>query len=295
MDDRQLPEEGQAEPPVPVLAQRGPSLEDAPGWRRRGARGALQVAPVAVTHASHEWRLLEGYLFLALTLLGASLLLAFGDDRWHAGYVTALRVPITFAALILCGLAVSRLRLAKEGLLRTSTPAVKDVLTGLPDEQHFWLRLREEHKRMRRYGSLFTIAILDVDSLASVNKMYGEAGGDAVIRHVADVLRSSARATDVATRLGDDKFGLILLDCDRDNALAFVRRLNQYLANKPALLGRRGEEVSLPVTVSTGVAAALSQEMSPEEMMARARRSLDTAKGDREADRHQWNAWDAAL
>jgi diguanylate cyclase (GGDEF)-like protein len=295
LDDRQLPEEGQVEPPVPVLAQSGPSLEDAPGWRRRAAPDAQQAAPVAVTHASHEWRLLEGYLFLALTLLGGSLLLAFVDDRWNAGYVTALRVPITFAALIVCGLAISRLRLAKEGLLRTAAPAVRDILTGLPDEQYFWLRLREEHMRMRRYGSPFAIAILDVDRLTPINQMYGELGGDAVIKHVAEVLRLSERASDVATRLGADQFGLVLLDCDRDSALAFVQRLNQYLANKPALLGRSGEEVSLPVTVSTGVAASMSQEMSPEEMMARARRSLDMAKGEREADRHQWNAWDAAL
>ena len=62
------------------------------------------------------------------------------------------------------------MRLAEKGLVRTTSPAATDPVTGLPDEQYFWLRLREEHRRVRRYGSQASLAIIDVNNLASVNQ-----------------------------------------------------------------------------------------------------------------------------
>ena len=42
---------------------------------------------------------------------------------------------------------------------------------------------------MHRYGTTLSLAVFDVNNLASVNEAYGEAVGDAVLRHIADLWR----------------------------------------------------------------------------------------------------------
>ena len=232
-----------------------------------------------------ELRELENYLFLALLLVGAGLLLALVDEARPSPYITAMRASLTFALLVVCLTAVVRLRGARQGLVRTGAPSARDAITGLPDEQYFWLRLREEHARARRYGERFAVAILDVNSLASVNRSYGDAAGDAVLAHVARILESAKRGSDVAVRLTDDEFALLLLDCDRDGASAFVARVQQYLNGQPATLLFDGRTLTVPIGISIGVAAATDRETSSEELVARARHNLAAAKEERQLQR----------
>jgi diguanylate cyclase (GGDEF)-like protein len=235
-----------------------------------------------------ELRELEGYLFLALLLVGTALILALVEEVRPSGYLTAMRAAVTFALMVVCVTAISRLRSAGQGLVRTSAPSTRDAITGLPDEQYFWLRLREEHARARRYGEPFSVAVLDVNSLASVNRSYGEAAGDAVLGHVARVVESAKRGSDVAVRLTDDEFALLLLDCDPDGAAKFAARLQQYLNGQPVTLAFNGRTLNVPIGISIGLAAATNREMSSEELVARARHNLAAAKEERDLQRERW-------
>jgi len=235
-----------------------------------------------------ELKELENYLLLALLLVGVALGLALVEEARPSPHVTALRAAMTFALLVVCLTAVFRLRGARQGLVRSSMPSTRDAITGLPDEQYFWLRLREEHARTRRYGEPFSVAVLDVNSLASVNRAYGEAGGDAVLAHVARVLEAAKRGSDVAVRLTDDEFAFLLLGCDRDGASAFVTRVQQYLNGQPATLLLDGRTLTVPIGVSLGVAVATARETSSEELVARARHNLAAAKEEGDLQRERW-------
>jgi diguanylate cyclase (GGDEF)-like protein len=236
----------------------------------------------------HELREIEGYLFLALLLITAALVLALVEEARPSAYVTALRGAMTFALLVICITTIMRLRSARQGLVRTSIPSTRDAITGLPDEQYFWLRLREEHARTHRYGERFAVAVLDVNSLESVNRSYGEAAGDAVLAHVARVIESAKRGSDVAVRLTDDEFALLLLDCDRDGAAAFAARLQQYLNGQAATLVFDGRALTVPIGISIGFAATTSRETSSEELVARARHNLAAAKEEHALQRERW-------
>jgi diguanylate cyclase (GGDEF)-like protein len=186
--------------------------------------------------------------------------------------------------------AIYRSRAIVEGLIRTTTPSVRDALTGLPDEQYFRLRLREECKRVGRYGIPVSLAIIDVNSLASVNEAYGEACGDAVLSHIASILESTKRASDIAARLSDDEFALILLECARPDATRYVHRLEQYVARRPATVSVEGQPITLWIGVCIGLAAAADQDTSPEEMVAQARQDLQAAKEERDRRRERWTS-----
>ncbi len=225
---------------------------------------------------------MRSYLLGALILVSISLLLNFIGESRHVPNLAVASSIITLAAVGICLVAIYRLREIKEGLVRTTAPSATDLVTGLPDEHYFWLRLREEHKRVRRYGMPVSVVLIDVDDLASVNRQYGQACGNAVLAYVAGVLQSAKRASDVATWLSDDHFALILLECDKEGVSGFVRRLEQYVSGQPATLDVRGRVMTLQIGVCIGVAAAMQGETSAEELVGRARRSLEAAREERD-------------
>ncbi len=234
-----------------------------------------------------ELRELERYLFLALLLAGATLGLLAAEKVEPSPYLFATRFIMTFAVIVVCATAISRSRSARRGLVR-SAPSSRDAVTGLPDEQYFWLRLREEHARAQRYGEPFTVAVLDIGVLADVNRSHGEEGVEALLAHVGRTLDSAKRGSDVAVRLTDDEFALLLLDCDRNGASAFVNRLQQYLNGEPAHVIYGGRTLSIPLGASIGIAVVTSYDTSSEELVARARQSLAAAKEEKALQQERW-------
>lgn len=247
---------------------------------------SLPVRPAA-SKVPHELRELERYLFLAVLLAAATLGLVAAEKVEPSRYLFAMRFAMTFAVTVVCATAISRSRSARRGLVR-SAPSAHDAVTGLPDEQYFWLRLREEHARTRRYGEPFAVAVLDVHSLAAVNRSYGETAVDALLAYVARTLDSAKRGSDVAVRLSDDEFALLLLDCDRNGASALANRLQQYLSGEPAHINCAGRTLSIPLGASIGFAVVTNHETSSEELVARARQRLAAAKEEKALQQERW-------
>ena len=52
--------------------------------------------------------------------------------------------------------------------------------------------------------------MLDLDLFKEVNDSYGHAIGDALLKLVAEILRSCVREIDIVGRLGEDEFAIIL-------------------------------------------------------------------------------------
>ncbi len=267
----------------------GSSLEEAPGWQRPvplRRSPAVPVRPVD-TRVPREMRELERYLFLALLLLVTQMALILFQRVNHQVPFAAMGIVFAFAVLLICGTALGRLRRTRQGLVR-SAPTLRDSMTGLPDEQYFWLRLREEHARTRRYGGPFAVGVLDINGLSSINRSYGEAIGDAVLAYVGATLNTATRGSDVAVRLTDDEFGLLLLDCDNTGASAFTKRLYQYLNERPAVLSSDSRPFTVPIAVSIGIAVVTNHETSSEELVARARQNLAATKEEKALKRELW-------
>ncbi|HET7717403.1 MAG TPA: sensor domain-containing diguanylate cyclase [Bauldia sp.] len=118
---------------------------------------------------------------------------------------------------------------AKEELERLS---VTDELTGLHNRRGFY---RLAHRALGG-GRRFLLVYIDVDGLKHVNDRHGHAAGDALIKAVADALRSSFRHTDILARIGGDEFCVLVPDPHDDaetlrNAIKLrIEELNQASA-----------------------------------------------------------------
>lgn len=248
------------------------------------------IAPVTATAKRPQ---LKRYLLAVLGLVSLGLSLALIDERWDVSHLTTVNAILMVAVAATGLIAIHRTRVAEGEPIRTVTPSVGDPVTGLPDERYFWYRLREEYKQVHRYKTCVSVAIIDVNHLASVNGRYGKACGDAVLSHIADVLESSKRASDVAARLSDDELAVILLECTKDGASAFEHRLEYAVNRQPSKVTVNSQALTLWVGVCTGVATAMEGEANPEELVARARQDLEAAKEERDRRREFWTSTSA--
>jgi diguanylate cyclase (GGDEF)-like protein len=166
--------------------------------------------------------------------------------------------------------------------------AVVDLLTKLPTFAHFQRRLTDEFGRSRRMGKQVSVVLIDVNNLTAVNKEYGVTAGDEVLRHVATAVDGTRRYNDVVARLGDDEFGVLLLDCGDQGVSAFVERLEERLARESALAEVSGRMISLWAGVCTGSATSEPAVAEPDALLQAAMANLNGAKQDRERRRRMW-------
>ena len=92
-----------------------------------------------------------------------------------------------------------------------------DAMTGLANRMLFMDRLRQSMARAKR-GHRMAVLYIDLDRFKPVNDRLGHAAGDAVLKRVAERLRSVVRETDTVARLGGDEF--VVIQCGTASTLA---------------------------------------------------------------------------
>jgi diguanylate cyclase (GGDEF)-like protein len=127
--------------------------------------------------------------------------------------------------------------------------ARRDPLTGLLNHAAFSSAVDDELFRARRYDRGLTIVYFDLDEFKEVNDTFGHPEGDRVLRRVAEVLRQSLRASDLAGRMGGDEFAVCLIESDLETGGRFLARF-QDLADEETAAGRLPDDFS----VSAGLA-----------------------------------------
>ena len=112
--------------------------------------------------------------------------------------------------------------------------AYRDELTGLWNRRYFTERLTEELSRSRRQPKRhFSVMMIDVNDLKSINDSYGHPEGDLVLRWVAEFLERSLRTHDVLCRVGGDEFAVILPEIGAVGSAPLLTRLRMALSQAP--------------------------------------------------------------
>lgn len=175
-----------------------------------------------------------------------------------SGYVLVLSVAMA---------GLQRLRNIQQQLSRMAT---HDPLTGLVNARAFAARLTQELERTRRYTRPMALLYLDLDDFKVINDSHGHQTGDAVLRLVADAMRSSVRQADVVGRLGGDEFAVLMPETDSALADAAAKRLAASL--------RKVFKGTPTVTASIGVVSCAAPEANTDELLRRADQAMYEAK-----------------
>jgi len=191
------------------------------------------------------------------------------DSTFTRQDVAALRAISGVAAL---GLAAAH---SSAEAIRLTHAATIDSLTGLFNRRAFDLRLRQEIERARRSSGTLAVLMIDIDDFKAINDTHGHPVGDAVLKAIADVLRSVVRVFDFCARYGGDEFGIVMPNSERATSAAAAERIRERIATSYERDAHLAE--LRRVTVSIGVATMCAGETA-EETVQRADDSLYRAK-----------------
>ena len=151
--------------------------------------------------------------------------------------------------------------------------AQTDSLTGLFNRRAVSEQAPVMVEAAARAGLPVAAILVDIDHFKMVNDLYGHAGGDAVLRRVATVLKSGLRPGDLLARYGGEEFLILAPGLDEEAAKAMAERMRLRLAAPDA---RQGGPA---VTGSFGVACcAVGADRDWEAVVARADAALYRAK-----------------
>jgi diguanylate cyclase (GGDEF)-like protein len=130
----------------------------------------------------------------------------------------------------------------------------------------------------RRHGGPLTFVLFDLDRFGEVHERFGQVVGDQILLHVANVFRSSVRASDVIGRYGGEEFAMILRGAGPTGAAILATKLRRVLSEQAATTA---EGVIIPLDVSIGWAAHPTDGTNAGELAHGAMRALRREKAEK--------------
>ncbi len=162
----------------------------------------------------------------------------------------------------------------REQLEQLQADASLDFLTKIPNRRTFDERLKEEMSRAQRYGSTFSLMVVDIDNFKNVNDLFGHQAGDRILRAVAHILDEQRRASDFLARYGGEEFVVLLPETATARAQVLAEKTRQKVSNARF----RYDERTIRVTVSIGVGDYAASTDTWDDLFARVDQALYTAK-----------------
>ena len=130
-----------------------------------------------------------------------------------------------------------------------------------------------EVSRHSRYGGVFSLILLDLDSMKQINDQYGHLIGDGLLSSTGNILKESIRSADQAFRYGGDEFAVLLPNTPASGAVTVAERLRE-------ILGKRLIINDLTITASFGLATWPANGPEAHDVVAAADTALYKAKND---------------
>ncbi|MDR2031820.1 MAG: diguanylate cyclase [Azoarcus sp.] len=152
--------------------------------------------------------------------------------------------------------------------------ATSDPLTGLHNRRAFFEQIERERARLVRYPGEAALLVIDIDYFKRINDTYGHSAGDAVLKHIVQLVRKLLRESDVMARLGGEEFAILLPQSGREGALGLAERVRAMLEENPL----NYNDTQIHITASVGVTIMTARDSSTDQALSRADHALYAAK-----------------
>ena len=152
--------------------------------------------------------------------------------------------------------------------------SIMDGLTGVYLRRYLVDRLQEEVDRAKRLDMRFSVSMIDIDNFKQCNDKYGHQVGDAVLKEVAERLRTSVREVDMIARYGGEEFCIVLPETNKELAIAVAERLRKSVESAEI----KAFDEKVKITISAGVATYPDDASSADAIMEMADTALYKAK-----------------
>ena len=131
-----------------------------------------------------------------------------------------------------------------------SKAAQTDRLSGFCNKQYLQMQINETLQKSPQGKAL---VLVDIDNYRRVSQICGHGSADAMIVCIAEGIRKELKSTDLAGRIEDDKFAILLCNIDKDQLEAKLLKLQK---NMKSLI----KELSLAIKVGISIGASMAPE-----------------------------------
>ncbi len=152
--------------------------------------------------------------------------------------------------------------------------ATTDSLTGIANRKLILETLVKQFDYYQRYGTEFSILMIDIDYFKKTNDTYGHQAGDTVLRQLGAIFPEILRNVDTAGRYGGEEFLVILVKTGGEKAQHTAERIRHTVQQHQFTFGSN----QLQVTISIGVAKILEDDTNEGNLISRADQALYQAK-----------------
>jgi two-component system, cell cycle response regulator len=132
--------------------------------------------------------------------------------------------------------------------------ATRDPLTGAANRNYFFSRYEDELAYAERHQTGLSVLMMDLDHFKEINDTHGHLAGDRVLAEVVELMASTLRREDHLARFGGEEF-VLLARMDQEGAIHLAERILSRVSAAPLRIRVNDRELSVPVTISIGVAS----------------------------------------
>ena len=136
--------------------------------------------------------------------------------------------------------------------------------------------MAREIKRSSRFGSSFSLLLIDLDRFKELSDKLGHLKGDKVLRDAASLLNSNTRSIDTVARYGGEEFAIIVPGTEKDNAFHLAEKLRQIIENYQ--FSGKKKLSAKKMTLSVGVASFPEDGKAAKDIIQKADQALYKAK-----------------
>ncbi|MBI2275788.1 MAG: GGDEF domain-containing protein [Dechloromonas sp.] len=172
---------------------------------------------------------------------------------------------------VVAGMIVLVASAARANYLKVLQQSTTDPLTNLANRRAFESIANQEIARQKRYGGIFSLAVLDLDGFKEINDSKGHRTGDEALVLFAKAIRANTREADSVARIGGDEFIVLMPNMTGEVAVSLCHHLREIVAARMA-------EAGFAVTVSIGMATITQPPESVETVIAWADAAMYEAK-----------------